>query len=157
VALMGRNGAGKSTLLGLLAGLRAPGGGAVDVGGAAPHRLDPRVAVKNVALVPQDAALLLDAGTVGDECTAADRDTGRPAGTTRALLDRLVPGLAGETNPQDLSEGQRLGLALSVVLAAEPPLLLLDEPTRGLDYAAKHRLVDILDRLAADGHAIVVA
>jgi energy-coupling factor transport system ATP-binding protein len=43
------------------------------------------------------------------------------------------------------------------VLAAEPPLLLLDEPTRGLDYAAKHRLIEVLDRLATAGHCVVVA
>jgi energy-coupling factor transport system ATP-binding protein len=157
VALMGRNGAGKSTLLSLVAGLRAPTAGRIDVGGAAPHTLEPRAAVRQVALVPQDAGLLLDASSVGEECAAADHEQGRLHGTTRALLDRLVPDLPDERNPRDLSEGQRLALALAVVLATEPPLLLLDEPTRGLDYAAKQRLVAILDDLAADGHAIVIA
>jgi energy-coupling factor transporter ATP-binding protein EcfA2 len=61
------------------------------------------------------------------------------------------------THPRDLSEGQRLALALAVVLVGEPPLLLLDEPTRGLDYAAKDRLVEILSRLAGAGHAVVLA
>jgi energy-coupling factor transport system ATP-binding protein len=157
VALMGRNGAGKSTLLAHLAGLRPPDRGAVDVVGEAPHRLDGRDAMRRVALVPQDASLLLDAQTVDAECRAADRDADRPPGTTRGLLDRLVPGVPADSHPRDLSEGQRLGLALSVVLAAEPPLLLLDEPTRGLDYAAKRRLVQILDELATAGHAVVIA
>ena len=157
VALMGRNGAGKSTLLAHLVGLRAPDKGTIEVAGAAPDRFPARDALRHVALVPQDASLLLDAQTVEAECLAADHDAGRPAGSTRALLDRLVPGLRSDAHPRDLSEGQRLGLALAVVLVAEPPLLLLDEPTRGLDYAAKHRLVEIVDELASTGHAIVIA
>ena len=63
-----------------------------------------------------------------------------PPGTCRALVAELLPGVADDTHPRDLSEGQRLALALAVVLTARPPLLLLDEPTRGLDYAAKARL-----------------
>jgi energy-coupling factor transport system ATP-binding protein len=65
-----------------------------------------------------------------------------------------------DRHPRDLSEGQRLTLALSVVLAAGPPLLLLDEPTRGLDYTAKHRLVEILRDLTSEaggGHAVLLA
>jgi energy-coupling factor transport system ATP-binding protein len=61
------------------------------------------------------------------------------------------------THPRDLSEGQRLLLALAIVLAARPPLLLLDEPTRGLDYPTKARLAKILRELAAGGHGIVLA
>jgi energy-coupling factor transport system ATP-binding protein len=157
VALMGRNGAGKSTLLVHLVGLRAPDKGNIQVVGATPHTLHARDALKHVALVPQDASLLVDAQTVQAECRAADHDAGRPAGATRALLETLVPGVSGDAHPRDLSEGQRLGLALAVVLVAEPPLLLLDEPTRGLDYAAKRRLIGVLDDLARAGHAVVVA
>jgi energy-coupling factor transporter ATP-binding protein EcfA2 len=68
-----------------------------------------------------------------------------------------VPDIDARAHPRDLSEGQRLALALAVVLAAEPPLVLLDEPTRGLDYPAKHRLVAILGELAAEGRAVVLA
>ncbi|MYR61594.1 AAA family ATPase, partial [Streptomyces sp. SID625] len=78
-------------------------------------------------------------------------------GTCRALVEELLPGVGDATHPRDLSEGQRLALALAVVLAARPPLLLLDEPTRGLDYGAKARLVAVLRALAAEGHAIVLA
>ncbi|MFE7135435.1 AAA family ATPase, partial [Streptomyces sp. NPDC057638] len=73
------------------------------------------------------------------------------------LLDRLLPGVEDDVHPRDLSEGQRLALALALVLTARPPLLLLDEPTRGLDYAAKARLVTNLAELAAEGHTIVLA
>ncbi|MEU6498556.1 ATP-binding cassette domain-containing protein [Streptomyces californicus] len=157
VALMGRNGAGKSTLLGALVGMIEPTAGTVRVGGRAPARTDPRAMVRRVGLVPQEPRDLLYADTVAAECAAADRDAGAPEGTCRALVSELVPGVADDTHPRDLSEGQRLALALALVLTGRPPLLLLDEPTRGLDYAAKARLVGVLRGLAAEGHAIVLA
>ncbi len=157
VALMGRNGAGKSTLLGALVGLVAPSSGSVRTGGAVPHRTRPRDLVRKVGLVPQEPRDLLYADTVAAECAAADRDAEAEPGTCRALLGELLPSVADDVHPRDLSEGQRLTLALAVVLTARPPLLLLDEPTRGLDYAAKARLTAILRRLAAEGHAIVMA
>ncbi|MCX4991259.1 MULTISPECIES: ABC transporter ATP-binding protein [unclassified Streptomyces] len=157
IALMGRNGAGKSTLLGALVGLVEPAAGSVRVGGAVPHRTAPRDLVRRVGLVPQEPRDLLYADTVAAECAAADEDAGAGAGTCRALVSGLLPDIGDDTHPRDLSEGQRLALALAVVLTARPPLLLLDEPTRGLDYAAKARLVTVLRGLAAEGHAIVLA
>ncbi|MEU1042328.1 ATP-binding cassette domain-containing protein [Streptomyces sp. NPDC005907] len=157
IALMGRNGAGKSTLLGALVGLVEPAAGSVRVGGAVPHRTAPRDLVRRVGLVPQEPRDLLYADTVAAECAAADHDAGAEPGTCRALVGELLPGIGDDTHPRDLSEGQRLALALAVVLTARPPLLLLDEPTRGLDYAAKARLVAVLRTLTAAGHAIVLA
>ncbi|MFI2757583.1 ABC transporter ATP-binding protein [Streptomyces echinatus] len=157
VALMGRNGAGKSTLLGSLVGLVEPSAGTVRVGGLVPHRTPPGELIRQVGLVPQDPRDLLYADTVAAECAAADRDAGAGPGTCRALLTGLLPDIADGTHPRDLSEGQCLALALAVILTARPPLLLLDEPTRGLDYAAKARLVAGLRGLAAEGHAIVLA
>ncbi|WP_330318040.1 ABC transporter ATP-binding protein [Streptomyces platensis] len=157
VALMGRNGAGKSTLLTTLVGMHQPSSGTVRVGGAVPHRTSPRDLLRHVGLVPQEPRDLLYADTVAAECTAADQDAGAPAGSCRALVARLLPDVPDSVHPRDLSEGQRLALALAVVLTARPPLLLLDEPTRGLDYAAKARLIEVLRTLAAEGHAIVLA
>ncbi|MFI5661665.1 ABC transporter ATP-binding protein [Streptomyces sp. NPDC051684] len=157
LALMGRNGAGKSTLLSALVGLLQPTSGTVTVGGATPHKTTPRDLIRKVGLVPQEPRDLLCADTVAAECTAADKDAHATPGTCRSLLHDLLPGIADDTHPRDLSEGQRLTLALAIVLTAAPPLLLLDEPTRGLDYAAKSRLVAILRNLAAEGHAIVMA
>ncbi|MFX4294874.1 ABC transporter ATP-binding protein [Streptomyces bohaiensis] len=157
VALMGRNGAGKSTLLRTLVGMHRATSGRVAVDGIDPARTAPRELLRHVGLVPQDPRDLLYAETVGGECEAADRDAGAAPGTCRALVDRLLPGIDGGTHPRDLSEGQRLVLALAVVLAAAPPLLLLDEPTRGLDYAAKARLVAVVRRLTGEGHAVVLA
>ncbi|MFE2986187.1 ABC transporter ATP-binding protein [Streptomyces sp. NPDC059262] len=157
VALMGRNGAGKSTLLSTLVGLVRPSSGTALVGGAVPHRTGPRELIRRVGLVPQEPRDLLYADTVAAECAAADHDAGADPGTCRDLVSRLLPGIADDTHPRDLSEGQRLTLALAIVLTARPPLLLLDEPTRGLDYAAKARLVTVLRGLAAEGHAVVLA
>ncbi|MFF9786590.1 ABC transporter ATP-binding protein [Streptomyces nigrescens] len=157
IALMGRNGAGKSTLLTTLVGMHEPSSGTVRVGGAVPHRTSPRALLRHVGLVPQEPRDLLYADTVAAECTAADQDAGAPAGSCRALVARLLPDVPESVHPRDLSEGQRLALALAVVLTARPPLLLLDEPTRGLDYAAKARLIEVLRTLAAEGHAIVLA
>ncbi|MFK8846399.1 ABC transporter ATP-binding protein [Streptomyces sp. Ac-502] len=157
IALMGRNGAGKSTLLSTLVGMHEPTAGSVRVGGATPHRTGPRTLLRHVGLVPQEPRDLLYADTVAAECAAADHDADAAPGTCRGLVTRLLPDVQDSTHPRDLSEGQRLALALAVVLTARPPLLLLDEPTRGLDYAAKGRLVELLRGLAAEGHTIVLA
>jgi energy-coupling factor transport system ATP-binding protein len=157
VALMGRNGSGKSTLLGLLAGLLKPAGGRIEVGGRPPFGRPGRDVVRAVGLVPQDPTLLLYGETVADEVALADREGRLEPGTTAAAVEHLAPGLDPGRHPRDLSEGQRLALALGVVLAAGPPLLLLDEPTRGLDYSAKRRLVTMLRGLAAGGRAVVLA
>lgn len=155
--LMGRNGSGKSTLLHTLAGGRAPKRGSVFVDGKDPYRMAPAARVGEVGLVPQDPGLLLYGESVKDECRLADRASNLADGTTAATLERVLPGVPPERHPRDLSEGQRLALALAVVLAPAPRLLLLDEPTRGLDYPSKNRLISQLRALADDGHAVVLA
>jgi energy-coupling factor transport system ATP-binding protein len=157
VALMGRNGSGKSTLLAAVCGQLTTRAGSVRTGGLDPAALPPRELLRHVGLVPQDPGLLLYGETVRAECREADTDVRAAPGTTRALLVHLAPDVADRTHPRDLSEGQRLALALAIVLAGAPPLVLLDEPTRGLDYGAKTRLVDSLRSLADRGHGVLVA
>ena len=157
VAVMGRNGAGKSTLLAALVGQLKPSSGTVRVGGLDPASTTPSRLVSAVGLVPQDPGLLLYDDTVAGECASADADFGLTAGTTAVMLRRIGGDLDPGAHPRDLSEGQRLCLALSVILGGAPTLVLLDEPTRGLDYPAKARLVEVLHELAHDGHAVVLA
>ncbi|MGA7689858.1 MAG: ATP-binding cassette domain-containing protein [Jiangellales bacterium] len=157
MAVMGRNGAGKSSLLSCLAGLARPQTGRISVGGLDPRRASPETMVATVGLVPQQPGDLLYATSVTDECTTADQDAGRAVGATRRVLAEMAPDVDVALHPRDLSEGQRLLLALSIVLASEPALLLLDEPTRGLDYHAKRRLIDALQRLVTNGHAVILA
>ena len=146
VALMGRNGSGKSTLLATLDGSLSPTSGRV-------------VVTEPAARAPQDPGDLLADATVSEHLAAHDAAQGLASGTTRAVLDQLAPGLDGLRGHRtaDLSEGQRMSVALSLVLARGTALLLLDEPTRGLDYPAKDRLTTILAERAAAGCAVVVA
>jgi energy-coupling factor transport system ATP-binding protein len=149
-ALMGRNGAGKSSLLWTLQGRYGAERGTVRVVGDDPHALKPEQRRAHTGLVPQTPADLLYLETVAEECAASDAGAEAADGTCAGLLDLIAPGIDPATHPRDLSEGQRLALALAVVLTAKPPVLLLDEPTRGLDYAAKHALAGILRDLAED-------
>ena len=157
VAVMGRNGSGKSTLLGSLIGMHRPTSGTVRLGDLTPFGAKPATVIRRAAMVPQEPGELLYAETVAQECAGADKDAAAAVGTTRAAFGRLAPGVPEGRHPRDLSEGQRLALALAVVLSTDPPLLLLDEPTRGLDYTAKTRLCAIVRELAADGSAVVLA
>ncbi|MDQ1687596.1 MAG: energy-coupling factor transport system ATP-binding protein [Frankiaceae bacterium] len=156
-AVMGRNGAGKSTLLRALVGLQRPSSGTVRVRGRDPRELAAGELVCTVGYVPQEPSDLLWSETVEEECTHADEDTGASPGTAAGLLAVLAPDISPAAHPRDLSEGQRLALALAVVLAGDPPLLLLDEPTRGLDYGAKRRLTRTLRELASAGTAVLLA
>lgn len=142
LAIMGRNGSGKSSLLWAMQGSGPRASGTV-------------TAQDGVGLVPQTPSDLLYLESVRDECELADQ--GAAPGTCRALLDRIAPGIADLAHPRDLSEGQRLALALAIVLTPSPGVLMLDEPTRGLDYAGKAALAAILTELAAQGHAVAVA
>ncbi len=161
VALMGRNGSGKSSLLWALqgSGRRQSGTVTVTLDGT---RSDPRDAAPErrrrlVGLVPQNAGDLLYLDTVAHECSQADAESGAQPGTCARLLDRLAPGIPPDRHPADLSEGQRLALVLAVQLSADPPVVLLDEPTRGLDYGAKRALGGVLRGLAAQGRGVVLS
>jgi energy-coupling factor transport system ATP-binding protein len=157
-ALMGRNGAGKSSLLWALQGSgRRQSGRVVDATGTDPADLPPQQARSRVGLVPQQAADLLYLDTVEAECRRSDDECRAAAGTCAALLERFAPGIDPSRHPRDLSEGQRLALVLAVQLTADPTVLLLDEPTRGLDYGAKRRLRDTLRELAGRGRSVVLS
>ena len=170
-ALMGRNGSGKSSLLWALQGTGSRASGTLRVGEACadPARLPSAQARRLVGLVPQTPADLLYLDTVQAELAQADRDVrvslevGPVASrltrlaSARDILDHIAPGIPGGTHPRDLSAGQQLALVLAIQLTAAPAVILLDEPTRGLDYRAKASLIGVLDQLAARGHAVVVA
>ena len=157
-ALMGRNGSGKTSLLWALQGSGPRQRGSVEVAGADPVRLTPAERRRRVALVPQTPGDLLYLDTVDAECAQADTESGTPPGTCRRLLDELTPQpLPGGAHPRDLSEGQRLSLVLAIQLCAAAPVVLLDEPTRGLDYGAKDALGGVLRRLADEGRTVLVS
>ncbi len=169
-ALMGRNGSGKSSLLWALQGTGSRACGTVGAGAAAadPAKLPPAAARRLVGLVPQASADLLYLDTVGAELAQADReastdddpvvgDARAAARSAREILEDIAPGIPLGMHPRDLSAGQQLALVLAIQLVASPAVILLDEPTRGLDYRAKEALIGVLDQLAARGRAVAVA
>lgn len=140
VAIMGRNGAGKSSLLESIVGVIKPTSGNVSVSGWNPFSMKATDRRRVIGYVPQEPSDLLFAHSVEAECSQADSSNDLPAGTTYSFLARLTPTVSLHAHPHDLSEGQRLALVLSIVLSAHPEVLILDEPTRGLDYQAKNLL-----------------
>lgn len=146
LVLQGANGSGKTSLLedlALPAGARG--------GGRAP----------GVALVPHRVDDLFIRDTIEAECDFADRRAGAPRGSTARrfaalIVDPAVPP-APHTHPRDASAGTRLALAIAVQLSGRPRVLLLDEPTRGLDLDARCRLAALLSGIASTGTAVLLA
>jgi energy-coupling factor transport system ATP-binding protein len=150
VALMGRNGAGKSSLLTTLVGINKLSSGSSEINGIKSVDLKGQVRRETVGFIPQEPSDLLYGQSVHGECQQADRDNQSAPGSTFALLKRIVPSINQQTHPRDLSEGQRLALALAIVISAQPKVLILDEPTRGLDYQSKALLISLLKNFAKE-------
>ena len=158
VALMGRNGAGKSTFLQSIVGLHPLNQGKISIFGCDPQELKGSKRRSTVGYIPQEPSDLLYAQSVAQECAQADKDNQIEPGATLNLLKTLVPTISDKSHPRDLSEGQRLALALAVVLSAKPQSLILDEPTRGLDYQSKTLLIGILKKfVATSGKSVIIA
>jgi energy-coupling factor transport system ATP-binding protein len=145
VALLGRNGSGKTTLLRTLGGLRAPERGAV-------------VGTASAAYVPQDPNSLLFAPTVRAELTETLRLLGRrDRDAADAWLDALhLDGVAAR-HPRSLSGGERQRVAIAAVAIGGAEVLLLDEPTRGMDGASRDALEGAVRSHAEAGGAVVLA
>jgi energy-coupling factor transporter ATP-binding protein EcfA2 len=156
VAVMGRNGAGKTTLLKQCMGLLKPGEGQVRVLGQDTQHTPVEALARQIGYVPQNPNALLFADTVAGELAFTRRAQALPAADDTALLETL--GLAGmrERYPRDLSAGERQRVALGAVLVGEPELILLDEPTRGLDYAQKASLIAFLQAQRRSGKTVVL-
>jgi energy-coupling factor transport system ATP-binding protein len=166
VAVMGRNGAGKSTLLKCVVGLLAVEKGEVGVNGRSTHGRTVADICREVAYLPQNPDDLLFADSVAEELAitlrnhAVKRQEGSGAGeqgkTIAGLLGELKLAEYGAAYPRDLSVGQRQRVALGAVMVTQPPLLLLDEPTRGLDSVAKENLIAIWQRWLARGVGLLL-
>lgn len=156
-AVLGRNGAGKSTLLAALAGLIEPTNGSVLVTDKAPKSFIGYEFLTQIGLVPQEPADLLLQTSVNAECDLTDKNGRLPCGTTKSVVEEFLPDLDFAAHPLDLSEGQRLLLVLALIMTSKPKLLLLDEPTRGLDYGAKAKLLTAISKIKSQGTAIVIA
>jgi energy-coupling factor transport system ATP-binding protein len=145
---MGRNGAGKSTLIKSIVGLHKDYSGIVTFDGKKLSELNAQERSIRIGYIPQDPGDLLYLASVKEECERADKDSHVITGTTLALLRDTMPKINPDAHPRELSEGQRLALVLAIVISGAPELIILDEPTRGLDYEAKTYLMRQLHHLA---------
>ncbi|HVC41080.1 MAG TPA: ATP-binding cassette domain-containing protein [Candidatus Saccharimonadales bacterium] len=144
VALVGPNGGGKTTLLRTIAGLLVPLSGRV-------HREPGRV-----AFLPQNPMALLHRATVAAEVAWTVRGD-PPSGDAAMLLAELGLAHLAHRDPRDLSSGERQRAAIAAVLAGQPRIALLDEPTRGMDTTARDALCRAIHRLRSAGSSIVIA
>ena len=158
VALLGRNGAGKSTLLKCILGLLVPESGSVSVAGRSNQGRTVAEISREIAYLPQSPDDLLFAESVADELAITLKNHDLPVSTAaiESMLGQLDLGETAETYPRDLSVGQRQRVALGSVTITNPNLILLDEPTRGLDYEAKQTLVRIWRRWLEKGGGLLL-
>lgn len=149
LCILGANGAGKSTLLQVMAAQYRPYSGKLSLSQG-----------KTVALLPQNPVNLFLKDTVKEDYTALLRRCGmeercreeriRQVCTTLAITDLL------DRHPLDLSGGQQQKAALGKLLLLQPQILLLDEPTKGIDAAAKQALAELFLRLTQTGPSVVI-
>lgn len=157
VGLLGNNGAGKTTTLRLLATLMRPDAGSIHIGG-----LDavarPRAARSRLAYVPAEAGLPPRL-TAREVVTLFARVQGvdDPVGRAALMLERLGAGAVADAACGALSTGQKRRVVLARALVHDPPLLLLDEPTDGLDVGGRRDVLSLVRQLAAEGRAVLLS
>lgn len=160
VAVVGHNGAGKSTLLRCLIGLISPDSGEVFIEGELMKGRSVTDFARKVAYVPQWPSALLFADTVGDELLFTLQNHGMelnpPLDPTELLTQFGLLDLR-HRYPRDLSAGQRQRVALASVLITKPQIILLDEPTLGMDPQTQANLSRLLKTWSSQGAAILIA
>jgi energy-coupling factor transport system ATP-binding protein len=160
IALLGRNGAGKSTLLRHTNGLLQPSAGQVLVKGADTRKTTVARCARHVGIVFQDIRNQLFARTVRDELRFGPRNLGYTAAEIDALVERALAALGleqfADTHPYDLPPALRRLVAVGAVLAMNTDVLVLDEPTAGLDNPSIARLKTLAHDLVAQGKSIIV-
>lgn len=153
LAILGGNGTGKSTTMGLISGIHRAYRGKVSVLGTAPQEVSGKI-----ALLPQDPQTLFVKNTVIEDLLSvlddAPRDRRKALALEKARLCELTELL--ERHPYDLSGGEQQRAALCKVLLREPEVLLLDEPTKGLDAEFKRVFARIIRRLCARGVCVIM-
>jgi len=145
--VLGGNGSGKSTMLGTAAGILKPYSGSIRIFGKKIKEYGGSLYRNNVALLTQDVKTLFLKNTVGEELAEMNGDASSLPFDVSAFADR---------HPYDLSGGEQQLAALAKVLMTEPKLLLLDEPTKGLDVHTRRAISEILGRLKDRGVTVVI-
>ena len=154
---MGPNGSGKTSLCWALQGLGTVSSGEVILAEGVTAKLENDLRLELVALVPQRATDLLFLNSLAEELEESDRFAKVNQGTTANLFQKMSGRIDTSIHPRDLSAGQQLALVLAIQMAKQPKVLILDEPTRGLDYQAKKSLALQLHQLREATRTIILA
>jgi energy-coupling factor transport system ATP-binding protein len=157
LAVMGENGSGKSSLIWAIHGLGKRTGGSVTSPWGDPLSLSDEERLGAITLVPQKASDLLFLNSLAEELQESDTVAQVPPTSTASLFAQFAGRVDPRKHPRDLSAGQQLALVLAVQLVKGARVVLLDEPTRGLDYEAKRALARIIEKLKDEGKGVVLA
>lgn len=160
IALIGQNGSGKTTLIKHFNGLLKPTRGRVLVNGKDTSRQKVSDLAKSVGYVFQNPDHQIFAETVEEEVSFGPRNLGFPEDKIKAIVQEVLAevGLLHRLKemPFMLGRGERQRLAVASVLAMEPQILIIDEPTTGLDWRESVKLMELVRRLNEKGHTIIM-
>jgi len=160
VAILGRNGCGKTTAAMTMAGLRRPRAGRVEILGEDPYAEGAGCAASRIGFVFQNPDHQIHANTISDEIAFGPRNLGLTESDVQARVSEVAKVVGLEdllaADPFTLPKGYRQMVAVASVLAMKPRILVLDEPTTGLDLAGQRAILRLLADLNASGHTIII-
>lgn len=158
VAFVGTNGAGKSTTMRLVNGLLKPSAGEVLIDGVPTTQLRTSQLAQKVGFLFQNPDRQICCSTVREELLFGFRAQGRADAQAEAKVDAMIErfGFDGDAEPFLLNRGTRQLLALASIIVLEPPVVVLDEPTTGLDFRECVKVMDVIADLNARGTTVIM-
>ena len=158
VAFVGTNGAGKSTTMRLVDGLLKPSSGQVLIDGVPTTQLRTSQLAAKVGFLFQNPDRQICCSTVREELLFGFRAQGRADAEAQAKVDAMIErfGFDGDAEPFLLNRGTRQLLALASIIVMEPPVVVLDEPTTGLDFHECAKVMDVIAELNAHGTTVIM-
>lgn len=158
VAFVGTNGAGKSTTMRLVNGLLKPSSGQVLIDGVPTTQLRTSQLAEKVGFLFQNPDRQICCSTVREELLFGFRAQGRADAEAQAKVDAMIErfGFDGDAEPFLLNRGTRQLLALASIIVMEPPVVVLDEPTTGLDFRECAKVMDVIAELNAHGTTVIM-
>lgn len=158
VAFVGTNGAGKSTTMRLINGLLKPSSGQVLIDGAPTTQLRTSQLAAKLGFLFQNPDRQICCSTVREELLFGFRAQGRADAEAEVKVDAMIErfGFDGDAEPFLLNRGTRQLLALASIIVMEPPVVVLDEPTTGLDFRECAKVMDVIAELNARGTTVVM-
>ena len=158
VAFVGTNGAGKSTTMRLVNGLLKPSSGQVLIDGVPTTQLRTSQLAAKVGFLFQNPDRQICCSTVREELLFGFRAQGRADAEAEAKVDAMIErfGFDGDAEPFLLNRGTRQLLALASIIVMEPPVVVLDEPTTGLDFRECAKVMNVIAELNAHGTTVIM-